>query len=155
MTDVHNVMHRYALAIAILLRVVRGLWSSLLLLVPFMAWSCAHGPEPPTTATVEVEAAGDQALTLIVASRFTVTSSGDVYYGNGDTLSVTDGYAERFQLNAEGRFVATLANDSRDAEEVRLSVSIDGRPTYTQGAILADGGFLQFVYRFTDFQIIG
>ncbi len=110
--------------------------------------ACSDNQDPPTSATVIVEASPGQPLLLIVSTRFEVVASGEIVYTNQDTIEVTENYTEKFALNSEARFTAILKNDVESEEEVRLAVFIDEGLEYDERATLGQNGFLQYVYRF-------
>ena len=85
---------------------------------------------------------------LTVSSSFDVVTGGEVVYNSLDSITITGNYNEQFALNSERRFTATLLNEHTTEEGVRLSVLIDQGTEYDQTAVLGQGGFLQFVYRF-------
>ena len=102
----------------------------------------------PQAATVIVEADSAEPLLLIVSTRFEVISSGEVVFQDIDTIPITGNHSETFQLNSAARFTAILKNDYETVEGARLSVLIDGGLEYDETALLGQGGFLQYVYRF-------
>jgi hypothetical protein len=91
--------------------------------------ACADEEGAPQAATVIVEADSAEPLLLIVSTRFEVISSGEVVFQDIDTIPIT-------------------GNHSETLEGARLSVLIDGGLEYDETALLGQGGFLQYVYRF-------
>jgi len=110
--------------------------------------ACTQNEDPPETATVVVEAGATTQLQLIVSTRFSVPTSGELVLVNADTILVAGNYNEVFSLNEEARFTARLAYLGDGEESARLAVLIDDRREYDQDAVMAPGGFLQYVYRF-------
>jgi len=116
----------------------------------FLTLGCANEDSPPTSATVMVTASAStaQPLILIVSTSFDVLSTGEFLYNNVDSITITGDYTELYSLNSEGRFSAKLLNDYGTEESVRLEVLIDDTGKYDRTAVLGQGGFLQYVYRF-------
>lgn len=110
--------------------------------------ACAENEDAPTTATVIVESGASTQLQLIVSTRFEVPSSGQLVFVNADTILVSGNYNEVYSLNEEARFTARLAYVGDGEESARMAVLIDDRREYDQNAVMAPGGFLQYVYRF-------
>jgi hypothetical protein len=89
-----------------------------------------------------------QPLILLVSTSFDILSTGDFLYNNLDSITITGDYTELYALNPEARFTAKLLNDQGTEESVRLGILIDDVPKYDRTAVLGQGGFLQYVYRF-------
>ena len=118
--------------------------------VALLSLACSDRADQPTSATVVVEASASaaQPLILTVSTSFDVLSTGEFVYNNLDSITITGGYTELYALNSEGRFTAKLLNDHGTEESVRLEVLIDEVGKYDRTAVLGQGGFLQYVYRF-------
>jgi hypothetical protein len=125
-------------------------WGRRLWVLPFLVAvaACTDEEGAPQAATVIVEADSAEPLLLIVSTRFEVISSGEVVFQDIDTIPITGNHSETFQLNSAARFTAILKNDYETVEGARLSVLIDGGLEYDETALLGQGGFLQYVYRF-------
>jgi len=120
------------------------------LAVALLSVGCSDGDNPPTSATVLIEASASvsQPLMLLVSTSFDILSTGDFLYNNLDSITITGDYTELYVLNPEARFTAKLLNDQGTEESVRLGILIDDVPKYDRTAVLGQGGFLQYVYRF-------
>lgn len=121
--------------------------------VALLLVGCTNAEGPPVSATVIIEASAsaEEPLILTVSTSFDVTPSGEVVYSSSDSITITGNYNEQFALNSEARFTTKLLNEYGTEESVRISVLIDGRRLYDEMAVLGQGGFLQYVYRFSDF----
>ncbi len=119
--------------------------------VALLLVGCVDEPLLTATVIIEASASAEEPLILTVSTSFDVTPSGEVVYSSSDSITITGNYNEQFALNSEARFTAKLLNEHSTEESVRLSVLIDGGTEYDEIVVLGQGGFLQYVYRFSDF----
>jgi len=111
---------------------------------------------PPSQARIVVEASPENPLRLIVSTDFVMVTDevdGGTYaaFRSADTVAISGDYEATYSLSVdEPRLTALLGNYYDPVELGRLRIFLDGEEVYDIQANLANGGFLQYIYRYSE-----
>lgn len=109
--------------------------------------------DPASRARVVASVESEEPLPLIISTDFTVVlepNSGEIFpeFVEADTFDVTT-FDQTYTLNPDdARLFVRLANDLESNKAVHLQVFLDGRNEYDVDITMANGAFLEYLYRF-------
>ncbi len=133
----------------------KGWLATLLLTLPVLgACGGLTDGEPATRARVVADVDPAEPLTLIISTDFTVVlepNTGELHpdFDAADTFDITSPFDQTYSLNPnDSRLFVRLANDGAANEPVHLQVLLDGRSEYDVEVTMANGAFLEYLYRF-------
>lgn len=126
------------------------------LVLALAAAACGEDAQRASQARVVVDADPAEPVSLVVSTNFEMVldengQSTAPFFRNTDSLSLTSGYDETYQLDDENpKFYAQLKNESSTPESVRMRVFLDGEKAYDVSVTMANGGYLEYIYQFRD-----
>jgi hypothetical protein len=111
----------------------------------FLAGACTGISDgaPPSQARIVVEASPENPLRLIVSTDFVMVTDevdGGTYaaFRSADTVAISEDYEATYSLSVDEHRLS------------RLRIFLDGEEVYDIQANLANGGFLQYIYRYSE-----